>query len=173
MTVKLLIASTLDGYIATKEESLQWLFDVEGEGDNGYGAFYSDIDTIIMGKKTYDWLEKEQAGQWPYSDKTSYILTHQKISSTDNIVFIDKEKLTELSVNFADTDKNIWVVGGGEVIKLFIENHWVDELQVTIAPVLLGDGISLFPSGNYKEKLQLIDTKIYGQFVELHYLVKK
>ena len=81
--------------------------------------------------------------------------------------------LTELSVNFADTDKNIWVVGGGEVIKLFIENHWVDELQVTIAPVLLGDGISLFPSGNYKEKLQLIDTKIYGQFVELHYLVKK
>ncbi|MDN5488733.1 MAG: dihydrofolate reductase family protein, partial [Lactococcus lactis] len=105
--------------------------------------------------------------------KTSYILTHQKISSTDNIVFIDKEKLTELSVNFADTDKNIWVVGGGEVIKLFLENHWVDELQVTIAPVLLGDGISLFPSGNYKEKLQLIDTKIYGQFVELHYLVKK
>ena len=92
MTVKLFIASTLDGYIATKEESLQWLFDVEGEGDNGYGAFYSDIDTIIMGKKTYDWLEKEQAGQWPYSDKTSYILTHQKISSTDNIVFIDKEK---------------------------------------------------------------------------------
>ena len=148
MTVKLFIASTLDGYIATKEESLQWLFDVEGEGDNGYGAFYSDIGTIIMGKKTYDWLEKEQAGQWPYSDKTSYILTHQKISSTDNIVFIDKEKLTELSVNFADTDKNIWVVGGGEVIKLFIENHWVDELQVTIAPVLLGDGISLFPSGN-------------------------
>ena len=99
MTVKLFIASTLDGYIATKEESLQWLFDVEGEGDNGYGAFYSDIGTIIMGKKTYDWLEKEQAGQWPYSDKTSYILTHQKISSTDNIVFIDKEKLTELSVN--------------------------------------------------------------------------
>ena len=93
MTVKLFIASTLDGYIATKEESLQWLFDVEGEGDNGYGAFYSDIGTIIMGKKTYDWLEKEQAGQWPYSDKTSYILTHQKISSTDNIVFIDKEKL--------------------------------------------------------------------------------
>ena len=103
MTVKLFIASTLDGYIATKEESLQWLFDVEGEGDNGYGAFYSDIGTIIMGKKTYDWLEKEQAGQWPYSDKTSYILTHQKISSTDNIVFIDKEKLTELSVNFAIT----------------------------------------------------------------------
>ena len=69
MTVKFFIASTLDGYIATKEESLQWLFDVEGEGDNGYGTFYSGIDTIIMGKKTYDWLEKEQAGQWPYSDK--------------------------------------------------------------------------------------------------------
>lgn len=118
MTVKLFIASTLDGYIATKEESLQWLFDVEGEGDNGYDAFYSGIDTIIMGKKTYDWLEKEQAGQWPYTDKTSYILTHQEISATDNIIFIDKEKLTELSVNFADNDKNIWVVGGGEVIKL-------------------------------------------------------
>ena len=125
-----------------------------------------------MGKKTYDWLEKEQAGQWPYADNTSYILTHQEISATDSIIFIDKEKLTELSVNFADTDKNIWVVGGGEVIKLFIENHWVDELQVTIAPVLLGDGIPLFPSGNYEEKLQLIDTRTYGQFVELHYLTR-
>lgn len=126
-----------------------------------------------MGKKTYDWLEKEQAGQWPYTDKTSYILTHQEISATDSIIFIDKEKLTELSVTFADNDKNFWVVGGGEVIKLFLENHWVDELQVTIAPVLLGDGIPLFPSGNYEEKLQLIDTRTYGQFVELHYLVKK
>lgn len=125
-----------------------------------------------MGKKTYDWLEKEQAGQWLYADNTSYILTHQEISATDSIIFIDKEKLTELSVTFADNDKNLWVVGGGEVIKLFFENHWVDELQVTIAPVLLGDGIPLFPSGNYEEKLQLIDTRTYGQFVELHYLTR-
>lgn len=63
MTVKLFIAATLDGYIATLDDSLQWLFDVEGEGDNGYGAFYETIDTVVMGKKTYDWLLREQPNE--------------------------------------------------------------------------------------------------------------
>ena len=169
MKLKLFIASTLDGYIATKDHKLDWLFEVEGEGDNGFGEFYQTIDTVIMGKNTYDWLKSEQPNSWPYSDKESYIFTHKKQKNTDGIKFIEVSNLLEFTQNLTG---NVWVVGGGNVIKYFLENHLIHELQVTIAPVLLGDGIPLFPSGNYSEKLNLINTKTYGQFVELHYSVK-
>ncbi|QDK69898.1 dihydrofolate reductase family protein [Lactococcus protaetiae] len=168
MTVKLFIAATLDGYIATLDDSLQWLFDVEGEGDNGYGAFYETIDTLVMGKKTYDWLLREQPNDWAYTGKKCFVLTHQQLPDTDSVKFTDEKILSELT----ESTEQIWVIGGGEIIKLFLENHLVDELQVTIAPVLLGTGKPLFPSGNYTEQLQLVSSKTYGQFVELHYLVK-
>ena len=57
-SVVLFIASSLDGYIATKDESMEWLYNVEGEGDNGFSAFYETVDTVLLGKKTYDWVMK-------------------------------------------------------------------------------------------------------------------
>ncbi len=59
------IATSLDGYIATKDESLDWLFKVEGEGDNGYSEFYDTIDTIVLGRRTYDWIMNEEKGNFP------------------------------------------------------------------------------------------------------------
>ena len=176
MTVKLFIASTLDGYIATENEDLQWLFDVDGEGDNGYSDFYRTIDSVIMGKRTYDWISREQGerDQWPYANKTCYVLTHQSTeNNTEKIKFIDVAALRKLTSGFTNPAEVFWVVGGGELIKLFLENHWVDELRITIAPVILGKGIPLFPIGDYTESLRLLSTKTYGQFVELHYLVNK
>lgn len=169
MTVKLYIATTLDGYIATLDDDLQWLFDVEGDGDNGYSDFLKDIDTIIMGKSTYDWLLKAEPNNWPYQKQKSYIITHQKLTDTEDVQFVDQQLLENLPTD----SKNIWVVGGGQIIKLFLEHHLVDEMQITIAPVLLGKGIPLFSQGNYAEQLKLVGTKTYGQFVELHYKVKK
>lgn len=72
--IKLFIATTLDGYIATLDDSLDWLMSVEGEGDNGYGEFMADIDTVIMGRTTYDWVMNEMNGDYPYSEQTSYRL---------------------------------------------------------------------------------------------------
>ena len=69
----LFIAQSLDGYIATKEESLEWLFKVEGEGDNGYSEFLATIDTIFMGKRTYDWLMTEVKGDFPYKEQQCYV----------------------------------------------------------------------------------------------------
>lgn len=170
MTTKLYIATTLDGYIADKNDNLQWLFDVEGEGDNGYGAFYDTIDTVVMGMSTYRWLLENEADEWGYVGKTCYVLTRQKLPATKKVIFVNFDELLE---HLKTATGNIWNVGGGEVIKLFLEHHLIDELQITVAPVLLGDGIPLFPTGTYNEKLELIDAKTYGQFVELHYLVKK
>jgi dihydrofolate reductase len=73
--IVLFIAQSLDGYIATKEDSLDWLFKVEGEGDNGYSEFYEEIDTIIMGKRTYDWIMNYEKGQFPYKNKNCYVFS--------------------------------------------------------------------------------------------------
>lgn len=161
---KLYIACTLDGYIATLDDSLQWLFDVKGEGDNGYGDFIAGIDHVVMGKRTYDWLMREQPGSWAYDDKESYVLTSEDLEDKPGIHFV--KAIPELT-------GETWVVGGGQVFKAYLELGLVDELQVTIAPVLLGDGIPLFPKGDYTADLELVGTKIYGEFVELHYLVRK
>lgn len=169
MTVKLYIATSLDGYIADKNDNLQWLFDVEGDGDNGYGAFYQTIDIIIMGKRTYDWLHQEQPDEWAYAGKEVYVFTRQNLPDNEQVKFVHP---TDLKAFVSQLKGNIWNVGGGQLIKLFLEHGLVDELQVTVAPVLLGQGKPLFPEGNYAEKLDLIETKTYGQFVELHYKLK-
>ncbi|RZI49126.1 dihydrofolate reductase family protein [Lactococcus kimchii] len=173
MTVSLFIATTLDGYIATTDDDLHWLFDVEGEGDNGYGAFYAGVDVVLMGKRTYDWLKREQPDTWAYAGKMTYVLTRQKLANSAEVQFISEQDLPDLVEKLKSKKQKLWVVGGGQVIRLFLENGWVDELQITVAPVLLGTGIPLFPSGAYAEKLQLLGSKNYGQFVELHYQIKK
>lgn len=173
MAIQLYIATTLDGYIATEDDGLQWLFDVQGQGDNGYGDFIKNINLLIMGNRTYQWIKKAEPNGWPYPNQISYVLTHQKeiyqVQENEKIRFTDLSFLDQLNTS----TQKIWLVGGGETIRYFLEKQLVDELQITVAPVLLGKGIPLFPPGDYCQKLQLLETKTYGQFVELHYLVKK
>ncbi|WP_243156519.1 hypothetical protein [Clostridium sp. C8-1-8] len=64
----LYIATSLDGYIATEDDSLEWLFKIEGEGDNGYSEFYNTVDTILIGRRTYDWIIEEEKGNFPYKN---------------------------------------------------------------------------------------------------------
>ena len=67
--IVLFIATSLDGYIATEDDSLEWLFKVEGDGDNGYSDFYDTVDTVIMGRRTYDWLLEQELESFPYEGK--------------------------------------------------------------------------------------------------------
>lgn len=167
--VKLFIASTLDGYIATLEDGLDWLFEVAGQGDNGYGDFYASVDKIVMGRQTYDWICAHEK-TWAYAGKTCYVLTRGDFADTDEVKFVHEDWLDDLAA--VDTDR-LWLVGGGQVIRLFLERHLVDELQITLVPILLGTGKALFSAGNYAEQLEFVGSRTYGQFVELHYLVKK
>ncbi|MGX6444340.1 dihydrofolate reductase family protein [Neobacillus sp. K501] len=167
----LFIATSLDGYIATKDDSLEWLFKVEGEGDNGYSEFYETVDTILMGRKTYDWIKNNLTGEFPYQNKQCYIFSRSKNEGTKDIKFIN-----ENIVDFADKlkneeGKNIWIVGGGDLLHHFIENKLVDEFIITVAPTIIGNGIPLFKEGNYQLELKLQSTRTFNQFVELHYLV--
>ena len=165
------IASTLDGYIATKDDSLEWLFNVEGEGDNGFSEFYETIDTILLGKRTYDWIMKQESEEFPYKNKECYVFTRSSIEDNENVKFINEDVTKFVRKLKSEDGKNIWIVGGGELLHSFIKE--VDELIVTIAPTILGNGIPLFREGDYQIDLILKRIKNYNQFVELHYLVKK
>src|SRR5690625_7076730 len=87
----LFIASSLDGYIATNDESLEWLYRVEGEGDNGFSEFYNTVDTIIMGKKTYDWILNQDLKEFPYKNKDCYVFTTSTAENNENVKFINDD----------------------------------------------------------------------------------
>lgn len=170
--VILFIATSLDGYIATEEDSLDWLFKIEGEGDNGYSEFLETIDTIIMGRRTYDWILKEVPGDFPYQTQKCYVFTNTLKESNANIEFVSEEASSLLSKIKKTPGKNIWIVGGGELISHFIKEKLIDEYILTVAPVLIGKGIPLFKKMEGEVELELLGTRQFNQFVELHYKMK-
>ncbi|WP_186673869.1 dihydrofolate reductase family protein [Sporosarcina sp. BP05] len=171
--IVLFIAQSLDGYIATKNDSLDWLFKVEGEGDNGYSEFFETVDTILIGKRTYDWIMEQEKGQFPYQNKDCYIFSRTPSEDTKNVKFIN-EDIVEFADNLKKEEgQNIWIVGGGDILHTFLKEKLVDELIVTVAPTIIGEGIPLFKAGDYQVDLSLIGTRTFNQFVELHYTVNK
>ena len=168
----LFIASSLDGYIATKDESLEWLYNVEGEGDNGFSEFYETVDTILMGKRTYDWVMEQDSEEFPYKNKQCYVFTRSCTENTEDVKFINGDVTNFVNKLKSQDGKNIWIVGGGELLHSFIQEKLVDELIITVAPTLLGKGIPLFREGDYQLDLSLKGMRNFNQFVELHYEVK-
>jgi dihydrofolate reductase len=168
----LFIASSLDGYIATKEESLEWLFAVEGEGDNGFSEFYETIDTVLMGKRTYDWVMKQDLPEFPYKNKECYVFTRSSIKDTEDVKFVNSDVAKLVEELKQQGGKNIWIVGGGELLHTFIQEKLIDEYIITIAPTIIGKGIPLFKEGDHQIELVLKGTRNFNQFVELHYVIK-
>lgn len=171
--VVLFIAASLDGYIATQDESLDWLEKAAGEGDNGFSAFYDTVDTVIMGSRTYDWVIRQDLKEFPYKGKTCYVFTRSKRKETDDVTFVNDDVRSFVSRLKKQPGRNIWLVGGGELVHAFLQENLVDELIVTVAPSLLGKGIPLFPEGDYRLDLSLIGVKQFDQPVQLHYLLSR
>lgn len=168
----LFIASSLDGYIATKDESLEWLFNVEGEGDNGISEFYNTVDTVLMGKKTYNWLIEQDMEEFPYKDKECYVFTRSETEDTEDVSFVNDD-ITDFVNKLKKQDgERIWLVGGGELLHFFIQENMVDEFIITVAPRIIGNGISLFREGDQQLNLSLKGMRNFNQFVELHYEVE-
>lgn len=172
-SVILYIAASLDGYIATEDDSLEWLFRVEGEGDNGYGAFYDTVDTVLMGRRTYDWVMEHEQGRFPYPGKECYVFSRGRAGSDGHVTYISEDAAALIARLQAQEGKKIWMVGGGQSLLDFLRAGLVDEIALNIAPVLLGRGIPLFPKGEYNMDLQLMDIRRHGQFAELLYEVKR
>jgi len=161
------IASSLDGYIAREDGSIDWLPE---SSESSYDKFYKSIDTVIMGRTTYD--QVLTFGEYPYKDKKSFVFTRTTKNNDDNVEFVsDVEKFVK--DGFPGAGKNIWLVGGGKLIASFLKLGVVYEIITTVIPVLLGKGIPLFQNIENETKLELVKTEKHGQFVDLHYSVLK
>ncbi|WP_033163950.1 dihydrofolate reductase family protein [Clostridium sp. KNHs205] len=167
--VVLFIAESLDGYIATKEDDLEWLINTEGEGDNGYSEFYDTIDTIIMGRRTYDWIVSHEGDNFPYEGKQCYVLSGSRQGIDENVEYVNGD-ITEFMQKLKQEEgKDIWIVGGGSMLHEFIEKRLVDEWIITVTPTILGDGIPLFKKHDFETRLRLKGARTFNQFTELHY----
>ena len=163
------IATSLDGYIARSDGSIDWLPSPEAdEEDYGYSKFYDSIDALVMGSATYK--QVLGFGDWPYPGKLSYILTSRNLSTTRTDILFVKGGMEEvLKYIKKKSYKRVWLMGGGNLISSFINRGLVDEYIIAIIPTILGSGISLYQSVT-ELKLDLISANSYSSgVVELHY----
>lgn len=167
--VVLYIAMSLDGKIARSNDQLDWLFAVEGDGDNGYAEFFKTVGAVIMGRKTYEEVLTLEQGEYPYKNIPNYILTRQPDREAEHVTFTD-EPIEELIHQLkGEVDQDIWLIGGGEIIQAAMEHDLIDRYEIAIAPIVLGEGIPLFPEGTKETKLRLTSQRASGQFVMVTY----
>ena len=175
-TLSLFIATSLDGYIAKPNDDLSFLKLVEKEGeDYGYAKFTSTIDTIILGRKTYDWVLREiGASHYDNGERDVYVITRTGRPDVGKTKFYTGD-LTELVRQLkSENGKNIYCDGGAEIANELLKNDLIDELIISVVPVLVGDGTRLFKDGRPEQQLELLNEKTFDTgLTQLHYRRKK
>jgi dihydrofolate reductase len=172
-------ATTLDGFIADPDNSLEWLFTRQQEqyGPMNYGDFIARVGALAMGATTYEWvLDHEFSGKdpsewrWPYEQPT-WVFTHRQLPlPPDAPVRLTSAPVREVhdEMRRAAGDRNVWIVGGGDVAGQFADVGLLDEVIVSIAPVTLGAGAPLLPR---RIELRLDELGRNGDFVAVRYSV--
>ncbi|MDA1208650.1 MAG: dihydrofolate reductase family protein [bacterium] len=169
--VILYIAISVDGYIADKEGGVSWL-DAFGDCDCGYTDFMDSVGSLIMGAKTYEQILSFDI-DWPYKEKKSYILTHRNLEKhpSGDIEFCDDDIESIISkAKESAKEKNVWLVGGTNVVTSFLNAGAIDEMMIFVIPTLLNEGIPLFKEVASVQSLKLHETTSYDNgIVLLHY----
>jgi dihydrofolate reductase len=158
----LYIAASLDGYIARKDGSIDWLPPVDGEEDYGYASFVETVDTVLMGRKTYE--QVLTLGPWLYEGKRCVVFSGSLAGRDDSRAeWVDCDVAAYVrELKREPGDGVIWLVGGAEIIAACLGGGVVDEIVLTTVPVLIGEGIRLFPETNWTTRLQLAEAKSYA-----------
>ena len=167
------IATSADGFIAREDGSFDWLDRPRPKGNYGMGAFYRSIDTCILGRKTYDLSVKFGMADG-YADKKNYVFSRTlskvaspKVSLVSEGVRVFAERLR------SEKGKNIWLVGGGELVAAFLDSGQVDEFIIHVIPKMIGEGIPLVAPRHRDLSLKLLATKSFPDgVVKLHYAVR-
>ncbi|MSO64876.1 MAG: dihydrofolate reductase [Alphaproteobacteria bacterium] len=154
--VHLFIAASLDGYIAGLNDDVDWLFH---DQDYTYGEFIRSIDTILMGRRTYEVATR--LGDWP-ADKKSIVFTrgHPAVTTPDTTTTADPPA-TVVAALKASAGRDLWLMGGGDLIRSFLAARLIDDVTVAVHPVILGSGIPLIPPGSPRTSLRLLGEQRY------------
>lgn len=163
---------SLDGYIAAPNDDLSFLEIVQvADEDYGYTDFINTIDTVILGRKTYDWV-MTQVPEFPHADKLAYVITRTARPSIGSTHFYTGS-LADLVAELKNTDsaKHIFCDGGAEVVNALLDGAFIDEFIISVIPILLGDGTRLFRDGDRPQQtLELVSVKHFTSgLVQLHY----
>lgn len=168
--VILYISTSLDGYIAKPNDDLSFLSLVHQDGeDYGYSDFVNSVDTVIIGRKTYDWV-MTQVTEFPHADKNSFIITRTARPGIGKTNFYTG-KLEDLILKLkTEQGKNIFIDGGAEIVNELLKENLIDEFIISIIPILVGSGIKLFKDGRPEQILELVSTKQFDKgLTQLHY----
>jgi dihydrofolate reductase len=177
-------ATSIDGFIADEHNSLDWLFEVPagdddvGHGDR-FGRFFRDVGAMAMGSTTYEWilqhdklLEHPETWRGSYGDTPCWVFSHRDLPAIPgaDLRFVQGEVgPTHREMVEAAAGKNVWLVGGGDLVGQFADEGLLDEIQLSIAPVTLGAGAPLLPRRLLASYLTLVNVERQGQFVAATY----
>ncbi len=169
------VASSVDGFIATADDKLDWLLQFDGfaGGMESYNAFMSDVGCIVMGGETFAWLMEHEAGNWPYPSTPCWVFTHHEHLAPRgaDVTFVRGpvgEFVGDLKEEAAG--RNVWIVGGGVLAAQFADAGVLDELIISIIPVVLGSGKPVLPMSGPTAPMELISSHTMGRgIVELRY----
>lgn len=176
-------ATTLNGFLATTDNSLSWLFEVPGADDaeSSIPDFMERVGPMAMGSTTYEWVvdhetlleTPEKWTEW-YGDKPTWVFTHRDLPVVEGAdIRFTQAPVAEVHAEMvaAAGDKDIWLMGGGDLVGQFADAGLLDQIIATVAPVTLVDGAPLLPRDLRSDRLTLESVKQNGQFAELIYAV--
>jgi dihydrofolate reductase len=165
-------ASTLDGFIADADNSLEWLFGRHREPDGplDYDSFIVDVGALCMGSTSYEWILAHAPGPWMY-EQPSWVFTHRRLPVVPEapVTFVSGDVVpVHAQMTEAAAGRNIWIVGGGDLVGQFAHAGLLDEVIVQFAPVTVGAGAPLLPR---RVELRLEEAGRNGDFVSTRYAV--
>ncbi|MBF6205965.1 dihydrofolate reductase [Streptomyces gardneri] len=177
MATQYYTATSLDGYLADSENSLTWLFEVDGadEAQTSIAGFLAQVGAMCMGATTYEWIRTNEPPEtWReyYGDLPCWVFTHRVLPAIPgaNLRFVSGTvESVHREMAEAAGERNIWIMGGGDLVGQFADAGLLDDIVVSVAPVTLGAGAPLLPRRILSDRLRLVGVEQAGQFAELHY----
>jgi len=176
-------ATSLDGFIATEDDSLDWLFPLGDVNDTSYPSFIAQVGALAMGSSTYEWMLRhadtvasETGSPWPYTQPTR-VFSSRKLPGIEgaDVRFVRGDvRAVHAEMARAAGNRNIWIVGGGDLAGQFHDADLLDELIVQVGSVTLGSGKPLFPRRITSLALRLVSVRQVGTgFAELRYEIAR
>lgn len=174
-------ATSIDGYIADENNSLEWLFEVDEGTENPFGEFFEGVGAFAMGATTYEWVLEndnllEEPENWHdmYGDVPCWVFTHRDLPLVPdaNIFMIsgDVRRVHEAML-VAAQGRNVWLAGGGNLVGQFVAEGLLDEIILGIVPAILGSGVPMLRHRLLVDDLVLTNVREVGQFAYLTYAV--